>query len=146
MPADDPQLQQLLDQHASRSRTTAAQPPAAFLGAVRRRRHTRRLARAGAALAIVGVLAASTIVLVRPRLPADSHAPPIAAGPAGGADPASRWLDEARDRPSDARIGAGASSMVTVSRAVGEPPVDRRVLRPGVHPDSPDVQRWLGNS
>ncbi len=142
MNARDQRLEELLDVHAGRgsggssSGAFAQEPPAAFIAAVRRRR--RRIVGTRVILAALVVLTAAgtTSWMMRPRLDLGARTPAVAAG--GSAESLARWVE----RELEARAGPEGSHRRVNS---GMDEEERRLLRPGVRPDSEDVRAWLGS-
>ncbi|MCC6428662.1 MAG: hypothetical protein IT435_17810 [Phycisphaerales bacterium] len=122
MPHDHTSLEKLLDSHAGVG-VESTPPPAKFMAAVRRRRHTRRAVQAGATLAILAVVASAMLMVVnRPRLVATPAGDPLAGA-------------------SQSRIGFDALQISPAGTPLDSH--ERALLRPGADPGSEEVRLFL---
>jgi hypothetical protein len=122
-------LDQLLE---SLGTTGESEPPAAFLRAVGRRRRSRRLAQAGAGLAMLALLVAGG-VLVNSALTRPSGSVQLAAAPSL---PVDSMLALVR---TNAHLEA--EHLVLPDRVA---PADSEPLRLGLHWNPSEVDRWVG--
>ncbi len=122
-------LDQLLE---SLGAADATEPPAAFLQAVGRRRRNRRMAQAGACVAVAALLIAGVVMLNSTVAPTPGPARLAAAPPL----PADSMLALVRTN-----AHRGAEHLVLPDRAA---PADSEPLRLGLHWNPSQVDRWVG--